>query len=328
MFLKLQLDYLYWLQNIRETTQNFLTPFFLHATKFGEYMIPILTCSTIYWCINKKLGILMILNTAAALMINQLLKNIACIYRPWMLDSRIKPVEAALRYAGGYSFPSGHSSLALSCWGSLGLWYKENKKIVFSAILICLAVAFSRNYLGVHTLQDIIIGLLTAYITLIAFHRLLKWCEQKEHRDLILAIATTVISLFITIYTSLKGYPTDYDANGLILVAPETHKWESLPKLGLMLGSVWGWYIENNFVKFTPETQSLKEKIICGICGIIPLMLITKYTMPLWKDAYGKDFGGLGFMITVSLFITLIYPWIYKNIIAKKMLPAQKTESI
>jgi len=311
MFLELQLNYLLWLQNLRTATDDFFTPLFLEITKCGEYFIPVLACSLIYWCIDKKLGVLIILSSATGLMVNHLLKNIACIYRPWMLDSRIKPVEQALHHAGGYSFPSGHSTLAVSCWGAIGLWYRKHKKILILTILLCLLVAFSRNYLGVHTLQDIIIGLLTSFATLVIMYKLLNWCEQKDSRVLGLTITISLISILITVYTYFKDYPIDYDSTGKILMDISKSKIEALPKLGFILGAFWGWYLENRLIQFDTATGSLKEKTFRAIIGVILLFLTMKASL-LWKEYYGIAWGGFAFMITTSLFITLIYPWLIK----------------
>ena len=311
MFLELQLNYLLWLQNLRTATDDFFTPLFLEITKCGEYFIPVLACSLIYWCIDKKLGVLIILSSATGLMVNHLLKNIACIYRPWMLDSRIKPVEQALHHAGGYSFPSGHSSLAVSCWGAIGLWYRKHKKILILAVLLCLLVAFSRNYLGVHTPQDIIIGLLTSLITLIIMYKLLNWCEDGKNRDLVLTVIISLISILITVYTYVKSYPIDYDSTGKMLMDINKSKIEALPKLGFVLGAFWGWYVENRFICFDTTTGSIKEKTFRAVIGIILLFLTIRISL-IWKDCYGIAWGGFIFMITTSLFITLIYPWLIK----------------
>ena len=314
MFLELQLNYLLWLQNIRTVTNDILTPFFFCITGFGEYLLPILTCAVIYWCIDKKLGALIILNTAFSLMINQLLKSMACLARPWVLDSRIKPVDIALPHAGGYSFPSGHSTLAVACWGSLGLWYRNNKKILYSSIILCLLIAFSRNYLGVHTLQDILIGLLVAVIILIGSYKTLNWCEVKKNRDLIIAITVSIIGALIAAHTYFKSYPIVESTLNSLIPNSEHSKWAGFPKLGFILGSFWGWYIERNFVKFDPKCGNFKTKIIRLIVGLILFIPLILYSGVLLKHCLNKHLGSFLYMLLVSLFITLIYPWIITKI--------------
>ena len=59
------------------------------------------------------------LSVAAGGIINQLAKNIMCINRPWIKDSRVVPDPVALKGATGYSFPSGHSQTAMSVYGTI-----------------------------------------------------------------------------------------------------------------------------------------------------------------------------------------------------------------
>lgn len=318
MFLELQLKYLLWLQNLRIATNDILTPLFLYITSFGEYFIIITASSIIYWCINKKLGTLIILNSSAALIFNHLLKNTACIYRPWMLDNKITPVPQALPLAGGYSFPSGHSTLAVSCWGCIGFWYRNLKKILIPSIILFLSIAFSRNYLGVHTLQDVIIGLLTATVILIVFHKLLNWCEKEKNRDLILTLIISIIGILITAYTYFKEYPIDYDTLGNILISPEKSKWSGFSKLGLVLGSFWGWYLEQRFVKFHIDKEKITTKIIRALIGMTLLILLIS-TKSLWKEYLNQGWNGLLLSLSVSLYITFIYPLLYYKVIKKAL---------
>ncbi|OGG50631.1 hypothetical protein A3C18_03935 [Candidatus Kaiserbacteria bacterium RIFCSPHIGHO2_02_FULL_54_11b] len=67
----------------------------------------------------------------------------------------------------GYSFPSGHATLAAALYGSLTYFawrmmpagYKRNGLVLVFVTLIALIV-FSRLYLGLHYLSDVIAGLL------------------------------------------------------------------------------------------------------------------------------------------------------------------------
>lgn len=81
-----------------------------------------------YWCIDKKLGEFLLISYCATSVVVSFLKNFANIYRPWILDSRVKPVEEALKTATGYSFPSGHCANAASFFG--GLFIRGNYKRV------------------------------------------------------------------------------------------------------------------------------------------------------------------------------------------------------
>jgi membrane-associated phospholipid phosphatase len=72
----------------------------------------------------------------------------------------------------GFSFPSGHATIAVAFYGYLAfiLIKLSNNKykllIIISTIVIIALVGFSRLYLGVHYLSDILVGYLIGLIAL------------------------------------------------------------------------------------------------------------------------------------------------------------------
>lgn len=158
--MELQIEYLLLLQQLREVTNGVFDTFFLSATWFGEVIIPLGFLAVIYWYFDKKAGIFMLFNFALTLCLNVFLKMTACIKRPWLIDSRVCPIERALPAADGYSFPSGHTAGAMSVWGSAGYLWRKNRLVLGLMVLLVVLVAFSRNYIGVHTPQDVIVSII------------------------------------------------------------------------------------------------------------------------------------------------------------------------
>ena len=83
-----------------------------------------------------------------------------------MRSELIKPTKKAIKGAGGYSFPSSHTQSSASSYGAIAFVYRKKKAVCATFILLVLLVAFSRNYLGVHTPQDVIVAILEAIVVI------------------------------------------------------------------------------------------------------------------------------------------------------------------
>lgn len=310
-YIGIQIDYLLWIQHLRDLTGGIFDGLFYFITLFGQILIPILVSALIFWCIDKKSGAFVILNGAFAVMLNQLIKNIACIYRPWILDSRIKPVQSAIFASSGYSFPSGHTSIATSCWGAIALIWKQKKWLMYSMILLILFVAFSRNYLGVHTPQDVIFSLIMGILILIFGYKFFNWIYEGKNRDLWLTIGVIIFGILVIIYSYLRVYPMDY-INGKLLVNPYFCKLESFPKCGYLIGTFLGWFLEKRFVNFDEKAGNLKTKIKRYILGVIMLTVLTCITCKYCEICLGHHIGRFVNFFLVGFYMTYIYPFLIK----------------
>lgn len=78
---------------------------------------------------------------------------------------RDRPDVMQLVGAGGYSFPSGHTSAAAAAWVAVALLLGRDRSrpvravLSFAAVMIAAAVASSRALLGVHWFTDVVAGL-------------------------------------------------------------------------------------------------------------------------------------------------------------------------
>ena len=157
----MDIEYLLFLQNWRNATNNMLTPFMEWISLFAVtylILIPIF----VYWCLDKKKGLYVLASYGMGIALNAVVKLTACIYRPWIRDARVLPAGDAITTATGYSFPSGHSSTASLIYGGLAVvsWNPKKTRIFAVIAIICMLITgFSRNYLGVHTPQDVCVGL-------------------------------------------------------------------------------------------------------------------------------------------------------------------------
>lgn len=302
------IDPLLFLQFIREITGGIFNSFFLTCSIFGLDMAVITLISMTYWCLDKKLGEYMLVSLAGAALVNGLAKVSACIYRPWILDSRVHPLKEAISGATGYSFPSGHTTMATTLFGGAVIKGNLSKALNIALIACLMLVGFSRNYVGVHSVLDVIFAIIFTFIVLLIISKLFDKLEKNPKLDIVISCAGIAISVLIIIFTLTKSYPLDYDAAGHLIVDPAIMAIDTFKYAGLAVGVFLSWPIERRFVKFSTDAN-LEQKVLRCICGFICLELIFNVIMPL----LGENFlGGFLQYVILMMFVTLIFPAIIK----------------
>jgi membrane-associated phospholipid phosphatase len=88
--------------------------------------------------------------------------------------SRARPSEVAYYQVEHYSFPSGHATTAIALYGLLAYFlYRHYHKhpyhylILWVTTILVLLIGFSRIYLGVHYLSDVLAGYLLGVVWLL-----------------------------------------------------------------------------------------------------------------------------------------------------------------
>ena len=120
---------------------------------------------------DKKKGVLIFINPLLAVCINQALKFIV---------ARKRPTEFFLIVEKGFSFPSGHSMVSVAFYGFIIYLIYTNFKGKKKYIVICLIliliilIMFSRIYLGVHYLSDVVAGSLISISFLITYIKVFR----------------------------------------------------------------------------------------------------------------------------------------------------------
>lgn len=94
--IKINTMFLLFLQAIRESVGGPLNTFFMNCTDFGNLPIMLFLIAMIYWSYDKKLGEYLLVSLSFSRLANSFAKLTACVYRPWMANSDIRPYEKAL----------------------------------------------------------------------------------------------------------------------------------------------------------------------------------------------------------------------------------------
>ena len=89
---------LYWLESIRNPFLDALMQFF---TYFGEELLFIVLALAVFWCVDKREGYYLLFVGFVGTILNQFLKLLCHIPRPWVKDPSFQPVKSALGGATG-----------------------------------------------------------------------------------------------------------------------------------------------------------------------------------------------------------------------------------
>ena len=261
--MKFELEIIKWLQENRNGFTDFLFEFF---TFFGEELVVIGILMFIYWSVNKdygkRLAVVMFLSVA----INRLLKVIISRPRPYLVDSSIENLRPET--SGGSSMPSGHTQSASTTF--FGVYYGFKRKyLLISAIIITILVGFSRLYLGVHYLTDVITGGLLGMALVYLLNNLLDRVKNIDFWYRIAAVIAFIGFLVFFIFYLI-------DANrGLVFDGRSFYlKMKSLGQaMAVLIAFVCGLEFERKYVRFTHH-KDYKRNIIRFCLGIAIVLIL------------------------------------------------------
>ena len=283
----------------------------------------ILMCA-LYLAVDKALGALVLMGWGINRLANGFIKTTVCINRPWIRDPRVLPLESALVKATGYSFPSGHTTNAVAIFGGPAIWHNVQRGLRVALVLLVALVGLSRNWVGVHTPQDVLVAMALGAALMYGARWICAWIEERPSRDALVAAVGILASGALLAYAALKDYPMEYGASGELLVDPAKMASDSFRNAGWALGFFAGWLAERRLVGFTVSgtPQRRVQRALWGAIGILvlyyPVAEMLKLALP----------GGAGVTIACMLetcFVTLVMPWLIMHLEQRTEEPSDRT---
>ena len=205
------MKFLYLLEGIRNP---FLDGFFSLITHFGSETLFMVVALIFFWCLDKKRGYYLLFVGFTGVICVQILKMAFRISRPWVLDPNFTIVESARADATGYSFPSGHTQCATTLYGALAR-SDRRRGVQIGSIVLLLAVAFSRMYLGVHTPKDVLVSLGLGAVLVLVFYPLMQKAFANPRWMYGIIGAMVIISLANLLFVLLFPFPVDVEQENL-----------------------------------------------------------------------------------------------------------------
>lgn len=300
------MEILYFFESIRN---GVLDAFFSLITLGGEETVFMALGMIFFWCVNKYQGYYLLSVGFAGTILNQFLKMLFRVPRPWIKDPSFTIVESARDAATGYSFPSGHTQTSVGLFGGIALTTKQ-KWLRAIGIALTILVPVSRLYLGVHTPADVLVSTAIALILIFAFLPLFKKAENSPAvMYAIFAVFTLVIVAFIC-FVFLYDFPADVYTEGL-------HNLESARKngftlLGCVLGLTVVYTVDRKWINF--GTKAVWWAQIIKVAGGLGLVLAVKSLLksPL-ESLIGNEFAARSVRYFLMVIVAgMLWPLTFK----------------
>ena len=309
----MDIQYLLWLQDFRDSIQDAWTPFMEFVSMFATnylILIPIF----VYWFWDKRKGLYTLVSYYFCMLLTPLIKLTACIYRPWIRDSRILPAGDSIRTATGYSFPSGHTTTAGPLAGGMAvnMWdSKRTRWLSFVFVAYVLLTGFSRNYLGVHTPQDVLVAICLSVLSLILTAKLFEYLDQHPEAEDGFLLGAFILCWVAILYITQKSYPADYNEEGKLIVDSQKMMNDGYGDIGKVMGFIIGRYVEKKWIKFHPRKMSWGSAALC-VLGLVQMVVIKDYLRPVLTDWLGSHWGKLLFSVLHAFYYIALFPLVLK----------------
>lgn len=258
------MDILYALEKIRTPFWNGVMS---AVTQLGGEVIFIVAAVVVFWCVSKWEGYYLMTIAFCGTVLNQFLKLICRVPRPWVRDPNFTIVESARAEATGYSFPSGHTQNAIGLFGGMARW-GGRRWVRLGLTALALVIAFSRMYLGVHTPADVGVSLVLAAALVLGLYPLMRRAQEKPRYMGYVLAAMLVVSGAFVVFVEAYGFSADTDAENL--ASGIGNAWKML---GAVAGMTLAWLLDRRYIHF--ETQAVwwvqVLKVVVGMALLLAI---------------------------------------------------------
>ncbi|HUX38352.1 MAG TPA: phosphatase PAP2 family protein [Rectinemataceae bacterium] len=254
-------------------------------TYVGSAPFYILAIPLIYWTIDRKRGLRILLFFLVSTFANMWLKDLWGQPRPFELDKAI-----AMMPELGHGLPSFHAQTSVVFWGMSAILFPRPLGLVLS-IAMPLLIGFSRIYLGVHFPTDVFVGWGLGLV-LVLTDRLVS--DRFEKLLAILGGRWRLISMAVVALLMNALYHADLSMSGAFL--------------GAGMGFAWA----DDKAQFSVEGSLLAKiaRVVLGLATTVGVYFLFKLITPgreaeLFNLASFLSFAFVGFWIAFAA------PWLF-----------------
>jgi len=282
---------LYFFESIRTPVLDVIMSLITHL---GEEAVFLVAALLIFWCVDKYRGYYLMAVGFVGTILNQCLKLIFRIPRPWVKDPNFTIVESARKEATGYSFPSGHTQNVVGTFAAISLTTRNNW-VRAAAWIPILLVPLSRMYLGVHTPLDVGVSFVLALVLVFLLRPLFDDAERHPGRLYLILLLMAAVAAAYVVFVEFFPFPGDIDPANY---ADGVKNAYSL--LGAVLGVNAAHFIDDRWLRFSTAApiggQALKLTL-----GLALVLAVKEGLKPLLNTLFAGHLAahGLRYFIVV-----------------------------
>lgn len=255
------MEFLYFLESLRIPVLN---EFMLLITMLGEETAFLAIALIVFWCVDKRRGYYIMTVGFIGTMLNQFLKLLCQVPRPWVLDPNFTILEQAREAAAGYSFPSGHTQMAVGTFGAMALT-AEQKWIKWISVSLAVLVPFSRMYIGVHTPADVLASVIIALLLVITL-KPMTTAGVRAMKDVLGLML--VLAIGLTLFVEFYPWTAEVDEHNL-----QSGMKNAYTMLGCISGAAVVYFAEGKYVNFDTKALWWAQilKVLLGLGTVIAI---------------------------------------------------------
>ena len=265
-----------WVEGIRTPA---LSVFFENISLAGypTFLILFISFGYFFWSPSRFSRIAMMLFISG--LINGFLKDFFQDPRP-LIELMLDP-----KVGTSYGWPSGHAQIAVTLWGLIAYELKDKRVTIGAGILIFL-IAFSRMYLGVHDLGDVISGLIIGTIILAIWHLavIYKIYESLSKKSWMMVIGLFQIIIYY-FYPVHEGH--------------EANVW--------FLGVMMGWFIGSSDIHLN---SGRVKKLFLSLASIVVVFIGMVSISQLEANIATTGLLGIFYSYALGLIFSILVTWI------------------
>ena len=265
-----------WVEGIRTPA---LSVFFENISLAGypTFLILFISFGYFFWSPSRFSRIAMMLFISG--LINGFLKDFFQDPRP-LIELMLDP-----KVGTSYGWPSGHAQIAVTLWGLIAYELKDKRATIGAGILIFL-IAFSRMYLGVHDLGDVISGLIIGTIILAIWHLavIYKIYESLSKKSWMMIIGLFQIIIYY-FYPVHEGH--------------EANVW--------FLGVMMGWFIGSSDIHLN---SGRVKKLFLSLASIVVVFIGMVSISQLEANIATIGLLGIFYSYALGLIFSILVTWI------------------